>query len=87
MVKGVVSNPLFQIFLDPALLTENNKSLLSWVVTQPPPYAQKKSARCRIDSPGAARNHYSLWKPLLIVETSLKVRYFDFIERSYSIDL
>ena len=25
------------------MLTEKNQSLLSWVVSQPPPYAQKKS--------------------------------------------
>ena len=44
------------------MLVEKNQSVLSWVVSQPPPYAQKKSARCRRDSPGAARSHYTLWK-------------------------
>ena len=32
------------------MLMETNKSLLGWEVSQPPPYAQKKSARCRRDS-------------------------------------
>ena len=63
------------------MLKEKNQSLLSWVVSQPPSYAQKKSAHCHHDSPGAAI------KPLLIVEASLKIRYFDFKERSHSINL
>ena len=63
------------------MLTEKNQSLLSWVVSQHLPYAHKKSARCHRDLPGAARS------PLLIVEASLKNRYFDFNERCYSIKL
>ena len=88
------------------ILIEINQSLLSWEVSQPPPYAQKcqpapvvshqeqqeatkMSARsCRV-SPGAARSHKNVSpllscltrsskKPLLIMEASLKIRYFDF---------
>ena len=44
------------------ILVEMNQSLLSWEVSQPPPYTQKMSARCRRDLPGAARSHYLLWK-------------------------
>ena len=61
------------------MLTERNQSLLSREVSQPLPYAQKKTARFRRDSMGAARSHY-----ILIVESSLKA---DFNEGSYSINL
>ena len=51
------------------MFTETNQLLLSWKVSQLPPYAQKKSARCRRDFAGSSK------KPLLIVEASLKIRY------------
>ena len=57
------------------MLTEKNHTLLSWVVSQPPPYAQKKSALCVVP------------RREQIVEASLKIRYFDFNKRSYSINL
>ena len=56
---------------------EMNQSLLSWVVSQPTPYAQKVS---QLPSCLAGSSK----KPLLIVEASLKIRYFDFNERTYS---
>ena len=49
------------------MLTEKNQSVLSWVVSQPPLSWLAGSSK----------------KPLLIVEVSLKIRYFDFNERSY----
>ena len=52
------------------MLTETNQSLLGWEVSQPPPYAQKKSTRCHHDSPGAARSEF-------------EIRYFDFNKRKY----
>ena len=39
------------------ILTETDQSLLSWEVSQPPPYAQK-STRCHRDSSWAARSHW-----------------------------
>ena len=55
-------------------------SLLSWEVSQPPPYAQKFQPTPVVSS-GSSK------KPLLIVEASLKIRYFDCKERSYSISI
>ena len=61
------------------MLTETNQSLLIW--DQPLPYAQKVSPLILSCLARSGK------KPLLIVETSLKIRYFDFKERSYSINL
>ena len=62
------------------IFVEMNQSLLTWEVSKPPPYAQK----CQ-SAPVMSRR--SSKKPLLIMEASLKIRYFDFKERSYSISI
>ena len=62
------------------ILVEMNQSILSWEVSQPPPYAQNVS-------PLLSCLARSSKKPLLIMEASLKIRYFDFKERSYSISI
>ena len=63
------------------MLTEKNQSLLSWVVSQSPPYAHKKSQPAAVvtrrEQPKATTHHGS----------ELKIRYFDFNKRIYSINL
>ena len=61
------------------MLMETNQPLLSWKVRQPPPYAEKSQP-----TPVLNFNSVSLqsWKSILIMEASLKIRYFDFMKEA-----
>ena len=64
----------------------NRKTMLTEVTTQLG--SESASALCtKIVSPLLSWLAGSSKKPLLIVEVSLKIRYFDFNERSYSINV
>ena len=63
------------------MLMEKNQPLLSWKVSLPLPYAQKSQSAPVINFNSCAS---PCWKSILIIEASLKIRYYDFNERSYS---